>query len=119
VKNISLNAEATAKLTRVEHLARSLEPCRIVELVSVDPKHPGVGADVGLEHLMRDARVSRAHDVEVVVLASEVPKDLPRPVRREVIHGVDPVAERSDVADRLLDENVLVTDEHTADDLQD
>jgi hypothetical protein len=35
-----------------------------------------------------------------------------------VIDGVDPVAERRDVADRLLDEDVLVVHEDDSDDLR-
>src|SRR6266516_5113267 len=59
-----------------------------------------------------------ASDIEVLVLASERLQNLPRAVGRDMVDGVDPVAEAGDVPDRLLDENILVPNEHDADDLQ-
>jgi hypothetical protein len=54
----------------------------------------------------------------MVVLAFEPTQDLPCSIGRHVIDGVDPVAERRDVADRLLDEDVLVVHEDDSDDLR-
>ena len=59
----------------------------------------------------------RAPYVETVDLTCETPQNVPRPVRRNMVECMDLVAERHNVADRLLDEHVLVVDEDDADDL--
>src|SRR5581483_397352 len=53
--------------------------------------------------------------VQVVVLARQPPQDLPRAVVGEVVDGVDALARPGDVADRLLDVDVLVPDEDATD----
>src|SRR5207302_9807795 len=52
----------------------------------------------------------------MVVLAGESLKNVPGAVGRDVVDGVDPVAELRYVANRLLDEDVLVADEDDAHD---
>jgi len=64
------------------------------------------------------ARAPRAASIEMVVFALERTKDVPGAVSRDVIDRVDAVAELGHVPDRLLDEDVLVADEHDADDLR-
>ena len=51
------------------------------------------------------------------VLSSERAEDVPRAIGRDVVDGVNAVAELGDVADRALDEDVLVVDEDDPDDL--
>ncbi len=68
---------------------------------------------------MRVSGVARTLNGEVVELASEAPQDLRRPVVREVIDGVDAIAERRDVPDGAFDEDVLVVDEDDPDELHD
>jgi hypothetical protein len=54
----------------------------------------------------------------VVVLARKRLQDFPGTVSRDVIEGVNPVAEFGDAANCALDEKVLVADEDDADDLR-
>ena len=57
----------------------------------------------------------RTPHVEMVELAVEPPQHLPGAVCRNVIDRMDTVAERGDVPDRLLDEDVLVAHEDDPD----
>ena len=61
-------------------------------------------------------RVARPTDVDVLELARQRLQDRPRAVVRDVVDGVDVIAELGDVPDRALDEDVLVADEDAADD---
>ena len=54
--------------------------------------------------------------IEMVVFPLEPAQNFPRAVGRDVIDRMHTVAERGDVADRLLDEHILVMDEDDADD---
>ena len=72
---------------------------------------------VALDEPVGLPRLADTPCLEVVVLHREPLEDGPRAVRGHVIGGVDPVAERGSVADGLLDEDVLVVDQHDAHDL--
>src|SRR6266511_4907357 len=93
-----------------QRLAKSGQPGRIVELVPVHSDDPGGRAGVPLEPSVRTARVARALQLEMIELTGQLAQDLPGPVAGPVIERVDVVAEGGDVADRLLDEDVLVAD---------
>ena len=56
-------------------------------------------------------------ELDVVGVAGDPLQDLPRPVRRHVVEGVDAIEVREDVAERTRDVAVLVTDENGADEL--
>ena len=71
----------------------------------------------GASRSVRARCVARAPHVQMVELAGE-PAGPPRCGRSSVVDRVDAVAERGDVPDRALDENVLVADEDAADDLR-
>ena len=99
-------------------VAKGREARRIVELVAVDAEHPCVAARVLLDQRMRVVGMMRPPHVEMVDLAGQPLQDLPGPIRRDVVERVDTIAERGDVADRLLHEYVLVPHEDDADDLR-
>ena len=96
-------------------VAKERESRRIVELVAVDAEahvsRPGV-APRG-----RDASLPRRSSAQPSTWSSSRARRRRisgRPVGRDMVDGVDPVAERRDVADRLLDEDVLVVHEDDA-----
>src|SRR5205085_12193039 len=91
-------------------------PRRVVQLIPVDAEAPRLGSRVALDRAMRIAGVMRSTNVELAVLACERLQDLPGPVGGDVVEGVNRVAEPGRVADRLLEEDVFVTDEENADD---
>ena len=100
-----------------ELLAETGQTSRIVELVAVDAEHPRVAAGIALEECVRVAGSVRAPSLDVAEFALEAPEDVPRAIRRDVVDRVDHIAESRDVADCLLDEDVLVVDEDDPSDL--
>ena len=65
---------------------------------------------------MRLRDVADPTNLQVVVLGREVSEDLPSPVRRDVVEGMDSVAEPRRVPDRPFDEEVVVANQDDSDD---
>lgn len=117
MEDAGLDAEGGVELAFVEYLAYTDEPSRVVQLVAVHAQHPRSRADVGLEHPVGLARMSRPTNVEMVQLHGEPSQNVPRPIRGDVVDSEDSVAEARNVPDRLLDVDVLVADENDPYDL--
>ena len=116
VEDVALKAKDVRVPAGPESRAQPPQRGRIEQLVAVDTDDPGRRARVFLERPMCVTRLRRASNLEVVELSCELVQDHRRAIVRQVIKGVDPVAECSDVSDRLLDEDVFVSNEHRADD---
>jgi hypothetical protein len=117
VQHVGLDAERPVEVALFEQRAKSIQAGRVIELVAVHPEDPGVGSCIRLEDAMRLACVPDTAHVDVIELAGQVVEQLPRCVRRHVVDCVDPVAERSHVAKRPLDMEILVPHESDPHDL--
>jgi hypothetical protein len=111
VEHVRLQAEDVVVRTRLEVAAEPRQGSRVVELVAVDAQRPGMRPRVLLDRAVRISGVARAIHRDVVVLLGEPAQDPGRPVGREVVDHVDAVADVRDVADRPLEEDVLVPDQ--------
>src|SRR6266542_2639687 len=117
VQHVRRDLEHAVVATRQQLLAKAREAARVVELVAVDAEDPSLGPRVHLDQLVRRSRMAYAVCVDMLVLVSECAQHLPGPVGGDVVDGVDPVAEGRRVPDRLLNEQILVANEHDPDDL--
>ena len=118
VQDMGLHVEGVCVRTFLEELPKPHETLRVEELVAVDPEHPGLRASEGLDYPVRVSGVVDLLDSDVIEIPGEPGQHLTGSVGRDMVERVDAIAERRDIPDGPLDENVLVVDEDDTDDAQ-
>jgi hypothetical protein len=115
VKNISENHPVLIESARKDFLAHASEPVRFIDLITVHAEYPRPRSGEVSDEVVGLGRMPHCPKVDIGFAAGEPAQNCARLIGGAMIRNVKLVTEESGIRDRVLNEEVLVTNERNPD----
>lgn len=115
VKNVSENHPVLIESARKDFLAQASEPVRFIDLITVHAEYPCARSGEVSDEIVGLGRMSHRVKMNIGLDAGEPAQDGARLIGGAMIRNVKLVTEGSGIRDRVLNEEVLVTNERNPD----
>jgi hypothetical protein len=115
VKNVSENHPVLVEGAREDCFAQASEPVRLIDLITVHAEYPRPRSGEVSDEVVGMGRMPHRPKVDIGLPAGEPAQNCARLIGGAMIRNVKLVTEGSGIRDRVLNEEVLVTNERNPD----